>query len=65
MFSSSMRPAARKKEFLKNVWVYAESKLMKKTQFNVEAFKISIRLIDVFNTKITYNHACMKKVMYD
>jgi hypothetical protein len=33
-----MRPAARKKEFLRNVWVYAESKCMKDPQFNVEAF---------------------------
>ena len=62
MFLNSMRPAARKKEFLKNVWVYVERKLRKKTQFNEEAFKISIRLIVVFNTKITYNHASMKKV---
>ena len=64
MFLNSMRPAARKREFLKNVWVCAERKWTKKTLLGVEAFKMCIRSIDVSNTKITFNHACMKKVMY-
>ena len=50
-----MRPVARKKEFQKNVWAYAENMLRGPRNF--------IRSIDVSNTKIILHHAFMNNVM--
>ena len=58
-----MRPAARKREFPKNVWVYAERKLIQNFYFKVDALKKSIPLIDVSDTNLTFKHACLKKVI--